>query len=160
MKKLFIFTLALMLASSFLKAQTSDPELDYIKQAYSKNKKDIVKAYMVLNAKDSAAFWPVYNEYDMGREKLAVERIHSLNEYVANYNKMTNEMADKLGNAILNNTLALDKLNLDYFAKFSKAVGAANSAKYLQLEIYLQTAWRNIIQDELPLVKALDKTQK
>ncbi len=159
MKKLLIFSLAMMIASSFLKAQASDPELEYIKQAYSKNKKDIVKAYMAFSAKDSTAFWPVYAEYDMGREKLAVERVHTLNEYVANYNKMTNELADKLGTSLLNNTLSLDKLNLDYFAKFSKAVGAVNAAKYLQLEIYLQTSWRNIIQDELPLVKALDKTQ-
>ena len=72
----------------------------------------------------------------------------------------TPEIADKLVKSSFDNTISLDKLNADYYDKIKKAVGAINSAKYMQLEIYLQTMWKAVIQSNIPLVGAVDKSKQ
>jgi len=160
MKKLFILTAAVMLSATFVKAQTADPELDYIKKAYSKEKKEIVNEYMKLDSLQTAKLWPVYTAYETSREKLALQRIQLLDEYDTNTASLTPELVDKLANALLTNSISLDKLNLTYYKKMKKAAGAINAAKYMQLEVYLQTTWRSVLQELVPLVGELDKTKK
>ena len=160
MKKLFILTAAVMLSAICVKAQTADPELDYIKKAYSKEKKEIVNEYMKLDSLQAAKFWPVYTAYETSREKLALQRIQLLDEYDTNTASLTPELVDKLANALLTNSISLDKLNLTYYKKMKKAAGAINAAKYMQLEVYLQTTWRSVLQELVPLVGELDKTKK
>jgi plasmid maintenance system antidote protein VapI len=160
MKKLFILTIAIMFAVIYLKAQNADPELDYIKKAYSKDKKTIVDQYMNLDVQEGGKFWPVYSEYETSREKLAQERYGLINEYVNNSDKLTPEMADRLAKGVLTNNINLEKLNLDNYQKMKKAVGPIKAAKYLQLETYLQTTWRGMVQDNIPLISTLDKTKQ
>lgn len=160
MKKLFILAAAVVLSATFLKAQTADPELDYIKKAYSKEKKAIVNEYMKLDEQGGTKFWPVYDAYEASREKLAVQRIGLLDEYDTNADKLTDELADKLAKALLANNVSLDKLNQKYYGKMKKAVGALSAAKFMQLEVYLQTTWRSVLQELVPLIGELDKTKK
>jgi hypothetical protein len=159
MKKILILASAIMLSTTFVNAQASDPELDYIKKAYSKDKKTIVDEYMQLDVQEGAKFWTVYGAYEKSREKLAQERLKLIEEYVSNADKLTPALADKLATAVLTNNVSLDKLNLEYYGKVKVAIGAIKAAKYMQLETYLQTTWRVVIQDMVPLIDALDKTQ-
>ena len=160
MKKLFFVTAVFMLSAFSVKAQTADPELDYIKKDYSKDKKTIVDEYMNLDVQEGAKFWAVYGAYETGREKLAKERFKLIDEYVINVAKLTPELADRLATAALANNMNLDKLNLEFYGKMKKAIGAVKAAKYMQLETYLQTTWRGVIQDNLPFIGELDKTQQ
>jgi len=168
MKK-FIVLAGLMLASTLFinaqtatstKAQADDPELDYIKKAYSKEKKTIVDEYMGLDVQAGAKFWAIYGDYEAKREKLATERLKLIEEYINNADNLSEAQADKLAKAALNNTINLDKLNLDNYEKMKKAIGAVRAAKYMQLETYLQTAWRGVVQQNVPLITELDKSQK
>jgi hypothetical protein len=160
MKKLFFVTIAVMFISLFAEAQTSDPELDYIKKAYSKDKKTIVDQYMGLDVQEGGKFWPLYGDYEASREKLAHERFTILTQYVNSLDQLTPELADKLAKSILTNNINLEKLNLDNYEKMKKAIGAIKAAKYLQLETYLQTSWRALVQDNIPLIGDLDKTKQ
>jgi hypothetical protein len=160
MKNFFILTIFIMLSPLFLKAQTADPELDYIKNAYSKEKKTIVDEYMGLDVKEGGKFWPVYAAYESRREKLALARIKLIDEYVEKADDITAAQADKTANAALANSVSLSNLNLEYYKKMKLAVGAIKAAKFMQLETYLQNAWRGFVQENVPLIKDLDKTQK
>jgi hypothetical protein len=160
MKRLLVLMITVMFTSMIVKAQTGDPELDYIKKTYAKDKKTIVAEYMNLGMQDSVKFWPLYTEYEAKRETLASARIDLINQYVNGYSTLTPEIADKLVKSSFDNTISLDKLNADYYDKIKKAVGAINSAKYMQLEIYLQTMWKAVIQSNIPLVGAVDKSKQ
>jgi hypothetical protein len=159
MKRVFIFITAILISSCFVKAQSGDPESDYIKKTYSKDKKAVVDEYMNLNVQDGGKFWPVYADYEANREKLATARINLINQYVIGYDSLTPERTDKLIKSSFDNTISLDKLNSDYYDKMKKAVGAVNAAKYMQLEIYLQTMWKAVVQSNIPLIGALDQTK-
>ena len=161
MKKFpLLFVAALILSPVFLSAQTQDPELDYIKQSYSKEKKTIVDEYMGLNVQEGAKFWAIYGAYEAKREKLAVARVKLIQDYVNKAEGITAAQADKIATAALTNTISLDKLNLEYYTKIKAAIGAVKAAKFIQLETYLQTAWKVFVQNNIPLISELDKTQK
>jgi hypothetical protein len=160
MKKLFILTASILFTVVFVKAQSADPELDYIKKTYSKDKKTIVDEYMNLNVQDGGKFWPLYADYEANREKIAAVRIDLINQYVNGYSTLTPEIADKLVKSSFDNTISLDKLNSDYYDKIKKVIGAISAAKYMQLEIYLQTMWKAVVQSNIPLIGAINQTKQ
>ncbi len=159
MKKVFILSAAMMITALYVKAQASDPELDYIKKAYSKEKKDLVSNYMALDVQEGGKFWPVYSAYEASREKLAHQRYNLMSQYVHSAGHMTPEGADKLAKGILDNNVSLEQLNRDNYNKMKIAIGPIKAAKFLQLETYLQTTWRAYVQDNVPLIGELDKTK-
>jgi hypothetical protein len=160
MKKLFILTVAILFTAVYVKAQASDPEQDYIKKTYSKDKKTIVDEYMNLNVQDAGKFWPLYAEYEASREKIAAVRINLITQYVNGFSTLTPDATDKLVKASFDNNISQDKLNSDYYEKIKKAIGAVNAAKYMQLEIYLQTMWKAVVQSNIPLIGSLDKSKQ
>src|SRR5690349_11689700 len=160
MKKYLILTTLLVTSHVLVWAQTTDPELDYIKKVYSKEKKTIVDEYMELDVQQGAKFWSVYGNYEAKREKLAQERLKLMEDYVNSADGINAASADKIAKAALNNTVSLAKLNVEFYEKMKKAVGAINAAKFMQLETYLQTAWRAVVQENIPLIKELEKTEK
>jgi hypothetical protein len=160
LKKILLFGVMMTFMIIQVKAQASDPEMDYIKKTYSKDKRTIVDEYMSLNVQDGGKFWPVYADYEANREKLATARINLINQYVSGYDSLTPEITDKLIKASFENTISLDKLNADYYDKMKKAVGAVNAAKYMQLEIYLQTMWKAVVQSNIPLIGQLNNTKQ
>jgi hypothetical protein len=160
MKNLLILAAVIVLSPLVLKAQSADPELDYIKSTYSKEKKMIVEEYMGLDVQQSSKFWPVYGAYESKREKLAVERLKAIEDYVNKADAITAAQADKAATVALTNSVNLSKLNLDTYTKMKAALGAVKAAKFMQLETYLQTAWRGWVQENIPVISDLDKTQK
>ncbi len=155
-----MLSIAILCSVSFLKAQSSDPESDYIKKTYSKNKQEIVSEYMNLSSQDSAKFWPVYAAYEASRQKLAAVRIDLINQYINGYSTITPSQTDMLVKSSLDNTIAQDKLNSDYYSKMKNVVGPVNAGKCMQLEIYLQTMWKAVVQSNIPLIGQLDKTKQ
>jgi len=160
MRSIFMLATFALLSFSYSNAQSADPELDYIKKAYSKEKKTIVDEYMKPDVQEGAKFWPVYAAYESAREKLAVDRVKLIDQYLSSADMLTPETADKLAIQVLNNNLALEKLNLDTYGKMKKVIGSIKAAKFLQMEIYLQTTWKSFVQDNIPLIGELDKTEK
>ena len=156
--KHFLFSAALLvLPTLFLSAQSNDPELDYIKKTYSQDKKTIVADYLKLTVDQGAKFWPLYANYEKKREKLAVERLKLIQKYIDQSDTITSTQADKIALAALNNSISLDKLNLETYGKVKTAVGARKAVQFMQLESYLQTMWRSYVQENIPLIGELDK---
>ena len=156
MKHSLFFTALLVLPTLFLRAQSNDPELDYIKQTYSQDKKTIVAQYLELTVDQGAKFWPIYASYEKKREKLAVERLKLIQKYIDQSDTITSAQADKIATAALNNSINLDRLNLETYTKMKTAVGARKAAQFIQLESYLQTMWRSYVQENIPLIGELD----
>ena len=160
MKKLFTFIVLLLFVSSFVMAQSNKEDVDIIQSAFGKDKKELVRDYMELPAKDSAAFWKLYDEYEDKRKLIGRERINLLEQYANGYQKLDNAKAEKLATAILSNDAKYNTLYQTYFKKFSEVLGARNAAKFLQLEMYVQTYVRANVMREIPLIGDLDKQKQ
>jgi len=159
MKKVsLIFMMAFAMFSSY--AQSSFKEdVDVLQSVYGKSKSDLVKQYMNLSDAQSAAFIKVYDDYETKRKALGQTKFQLINDYAANYETLTNAKADELAKGTLKNHIGYEKLYCKTYSKAKKAIGAINAAKFIQLEVYLQTIIRAEILESIPFIGELDKTK-
>lgn len=159
MKKLsIIFIMAI--ASFSTNAQSSFKEdVEVLQSVYGKSKSDLVKQYMNLSDTQAAAFTKIYDSYEESRKALGQTKFQLINDYAANYATLTDAKADELAKATLKNHIAYEKLYEKTYSQSKKAIGAINAAKFIQLEVYLQTIIRSEILEAIPFIGELDKTK-
>ncbi|MGL2963793.1 hypothetical protein ACSVH2_08250 [Flavobacterium sp. RSB2_4_14] len=159
MKKLFLVVLLSTTVATFAQSTTKE-ELDIIQGVYGKSKKELAVAFMNLSEPQNAAFFKVYDAYELERKALGAKKVEIIESYAKDYYTLTDESADVLAKATLKNNADFEKLLSKYYGKAKKEVGAINAAKFMQFEIYLQTAVRSEIQEAVPFIGELDKTKK
>lgn len=159
MKKLSII-LVLAIASFSSYAQSSYKEdVELVQSIYGKSKSDLVRQYMNLSDTQAAAFTKVYDNYEAERKTLGQKKLQLINDYATNYATLTDEKADELAKGALKNNQDYEKLYSKTYGQAKKVIGAINAAKFIQLEVYLQTVIRGEIQDTIPFIGELDKTK-
>lgn len=152
--------LAAMLFSSVTFSQSNKEDIDIIQASYGKSKKELINEYMKLTEPKAAAFWTLYDEYEVERKALGREKIRLIEDYANNYKSLTNEKADELMHAAIENNLSMEKLYKKYYDKFSETLGGVSAAKFMQMEVYLQTVVRYAIQEEIPFIHEMDESKK
>jgi hypothetical protein len=152
--------LAAMLFTSAAFSQSNKEDVDIIQAAYGKSKKDLVNEYMKLTEPKAAAFWKLYDEYEVERKALGREKIRLIEDYANNLKGLTDAKADELMKAAIENNLNMEKLYKKYYDKFSVVLGGVMAAKFMQMEVYLQTVVRSAVQEEIPFIHEMDETKK
>jgi hypothetical protein len=151
MKKVTLLLVFALFAVSFAKAQSNKEEIDLMQAAFGMEKKAIVTEFVKVDAAQKDAFWKIYDEYETERKVLGKQRIDLLNKYAENYNKMTNESADKMASDIMSLSEKTDKMLISYYGKVKKATNGIVAFQFYQVEVYLLTGVRLMIQEQLPL---------
>ena len=141
-------------------AQVTKDEVQFVQSIWGMEKRQIVTDFMKLDEATAAKFFPIYDKYSEEMKKLGAERIAIISEYASNYTTMTDVKADELIMRLLKNNEAIDKLMIKYYHMVKKEIGGMRAAQFLQLELYLQTAIRSEIQNNIPFIGELDKLEK
>lgn len=155
MKKLFLVLILAVSANSIAQSVAKE-DVEIIQSVYGKSKADLVKNYMGLSGAQATEFYTVYDQYEAERKILGEKKIQIINDYANNYSNLTDEKADELAQANLKNNMDFDKLHSKYYSKCKKVIGAKNAAKFMQLEIYLQTTIISEIQNSIPFIGEMD----
>ncbi|WP_264553995.1 hypothetical protein [Flavobacterium sp. N2038] len=159
MKKLSLI-LIMAFASFSVNAQSAFKEdVDVLQSVYGKSKSELVTQYMNLSDAQATAFTKVYDNYETERKALGRTKFQLLNDYAANYATLTDAKADELAKATLKNHIAYEKLYEKTYNQAKKAIGSINAAKFIQLEVYLQTIIKGEILEAIPFIGELDKTK-
>ncbi|PWB21910.1 hypothetical protein [Flavobacterium sp. HTF] len=159
MRKIII-VLAILFAVNFGYSQSSFKEdVDVVQSIYGKSKSDLMKEYMNLSDSQAVLFAKVYEKYEEERKALGQVKFQLINNYAANYATLTDQKADELAKGILKNNLDYEKLYTKTYSQAKKAIGAINAAKFMQIEVYLQTIIRGEILDSIPFIGELEKTK-
>ena len=153
--------LLLLLPGLRLAAQNNeDEQLQLIRDQWGVDKKQLIMDYMKFSDAESKKFWPIYDAYMKEQRMLMDSRIKMIKDYATNYSKLTNAKATELTNKVLDNDMAQSRLAKTYYAKFSTAITPLRASQYMQVEYYLNTTIKSMIQDEIPFVGELDKSKK
>jgi hypothetical protein len=115
---------------------------------------------MQIPEQQATAFWSLYDAYETDRRELGTRRYELIAEFADNYKNLTDEKADKIALGLLDNTIKLDKLHETYYGKIKKATSAITAAKFMQLEIYLQSQIRSEIQETIPFIGEIELLEK
>ena len=153
MKKVLVL-LAFAFMGSQVIAQSNEAEM--LVSMFKVEKKALLMDFLQLSDSEAAAFWPVYEEYDMARGHISQKRIDLITKYAEQYASMTPEMADQLLNESFALRASLEGLHKSYYKKFKKAVGAVRGAQFVQFERFIDNAIDSQLNNSLPLIGELD----
>jgi hypothetical protein len=154
MKTIVFIIAAFASISSF--GQATNDEITVMQTVYGIDKRKLVSDYMAIPENQAVAFWSLYDKYEIDRRDLGKERIDLIGQYADNYRSLTDEKADKIASGILDNQIKFDKLHQSYYGKVKKATSAITAAKFMQLEIYLQSQIRSEIQETIPFIGEIE----
>jgi hypothetical protein len=141
---------------SFSSSWAQTDELALIQKLYGMEKRAMIAEFMQVSEAEKAAFWEVYDAYEVGRKELADTRFSLLERYANQYETLTDEQTDQLVKESVKMNMSMDKLKKKYYAKMKKATSTKTAAKFLQFENYLGTAVRFQILDSIPFVGEYD----
>ena len=152
MKKL-VFLFTALIFAGILNAQSNKEEIDFIQAIFGMEKKALVSDFMQVKPAYQEAFWKLYDEYEAERKTLGKQRVDLLNQYAANFNSMSSEVADKWMADVIKMTSANEKLITSYYKKIKKISDPVTALKFYHVESYILNSIRQAITSELPFVK-------
>jgi len=98
----------------------------------------IVKEIMQLSDSDGEKFWPVYRQYESERAKLDDAEAQLMNEYVKDYQTMTDAEADQLMSKSFDLEAQRAGLRKKYFETMEKDLSASTAARFFEVDSQLQ----------------------
>jgi Spy/CpxP family protein refolding chaperone len=111
-----------------------DADVQLMRQDLRSQRKQITAANVNLTADESTKFWPIYDQYIQETIKINDTRWALIKEYAANYNSMTDQLAEdymKRSTAIQQQLVALRE---KYVPTFEKVVSPKKTAQWYQID--------------------------
>lgn len=156
MKSIVTFALAVLLAVAAVpraEAQNARDTLEVLRSEVLADRKAVVAEAMGLTETESAAFWPVYDEYQTAVNSMRKRRMDIILDYAGAYPNVTDEKAGEL----LASHLALKKdwaeVEAKFVDKFKKVLPAKKVARYYQIENKIDAIINYELAAQIPMVR-------
>jgi hypothetical protein len=149
MKKVTVL-LFVLFTMSFVNAQSSKEEIDFIQATFGMEKKALVDEFVKVDASQKDAFWKLYDEYETARKDLGKKRIELFVQYGENFDKLTSEFADTWTKEVLSLSKKTDALLVSYYKKIKKVTNPVVALQFYQLEVYILNSIRLAISEGIP----------
>ena len=153
MRKLLFIIIALLLVNTVAYGKDVDAYVELLKSDVRTQKVAIISKALQLTYEESSAFWPVHREYELELSKIIDDRIELINNYVQNYDNLTDEKARELARKVFSLEKRRTKLKKKYFKRFERALSATIAAKFIQVENQINLLIDLQIASKLPLIK-------
>jgi Spy/CpxP family protein refolding chaperone len=108
---------------------------------------------MDLTPDEMQAFWPLYREYRLEAIGLGDRIIDLIIRYAANYDQVTDEVADRLLADFVGIEQARAALKAKYLPRFKQVLPARKVARFYQLENKLDLAILAEMAEYIPLAR-------
>jgi hypothetical protein len=147
-------TLALAADKPIVNEKFSDlePAIQMLRDEVGKDRRDVVKANMLLTNSEAARFWPIYDEYRAEMRKVGDRRVKLITDYAASRDSMSEDEANRL----LKESLDIDKQRVEvkegYVKKFEKEVSARTTARFFHIESKLDAVADSVRAAKIPLI--------
>jgi len=156
MMKIVAIVLAALMGSALpaTAQESSDTNMEILKQKLKADKKLIVAGNMDLSEADAKKFWPVYDAYQKDLEQVNQKLGQTIKEYAEAFNK--GPVQDNTAKKLLNEVLSLDeqetKLKRTYADKLEKVLPYSKVARYIQIESKIRALIKMELAQQIPLV--------
>ena len=129
-----------------------EPAIQMLRQEVGKDRREIVKANMLLTNSEAARFWPIYDQYRADMTKVGDRRVKLITDFAANRDSMSEDEGARL----LKERLAIEKekndVREDYVKKFQKELSARTTARFFQIDQKLDAAVDAALAAKIPLI--------
>lgn len=128
-------------------------EIELLRSVAQTERQAIVRQAMILTDQESAAFWPVYNEYRAEVAKVSNQLVKVVTDYAAQRDTLTDAQAKTLLNDHIKFEQDLLKIRRKYIARFNKAMPMTKVARFYQVENKLDILQKMDIASQIPLAR-------
>jgi len=118
-----------------------------------KAKSQVISEVMRFDASQAAKFWPVYTEFEKEFTKIGDGIQALVKDYIANYDRMTPEAADRLATKLLDIEQQRLDLKKKYYARVKGALDAVTATRFLQVESQLEKLLDLQLAAQLPTME-------
>jgi hypothetical protein len=128
------------------------PAIAELRQEAGQDRRNIVRANMLLTETESARFWPLYDEYRAERHKIGDRRVRLITDFLAQQNSMSEDQARALANedfAILKDT---GELKTKWYKKMTKDLSDRTVARFFHIDEKLDAAADIALAANIPLI--------
>ena len=129
-----------------------EPAIKELRDAVGKDRRDIVKANMLLTNSEAARFWPIYDEYRAEMNKIGDKRVKLITDFAANRNSMSEDEGMRLLKERIDIEKEKNDLRGDYVKKFNKELSARTTARFFQIDQKLDAAVEAALAAKIPLI--------
>jgi hypothetical protein len=113
----------------------------------------IITEVMGFTEDEDAKFWPLYRDYEGKLAKINDDRLAGIKEYALNFDKMTNEIADKLARGALGLEARRHALKVEFYDRLQSALSPKTAARFLQVENQILLLLDLQIAASLPIIQ-------
>jgi hypothetical protein len=148
--------LALPVAVQAQEGTTAEEEawFDLIRTDVRAEKATLVRQALDLNAEQLTAFEPIYEEYEGELKLIWDSHLELIETYAAQYETMTDEQAEELGEWAMELEIQRIQLLRETFRTLIEGIGAVQAARFIQVENRLDMLVNMEIMSELPMLEA------
>ena len=111
-----------------------------------------VQQNLMMTGTEEAAFWPIYDKYTAEIKKVTDLRVKVITDYAANYDELTDAVADRLMADSFKYNERLNTVRKDYMGRFKKVLPSVKVARFYQIENKLDAIGNFALAREIPLV--------
>ena len=130
-----------------------EPAIQMLRQDVGRDRREIVKANMLLTNSEAARFWPLYDQYRTEIHKVGDRRLKVITDYAANRDSMSEEEANRLAREWLDAEKERVGIKEDYLKKFQKeGLSARTTARFFQIDQKLDAAVDAALAARIPLI--------
>jgi uncharacterized protein (UPF0216 family) len=128
-------------------------QIEAMRTVLQTERKILIMNEMTLTSEEAENFWPLYDEYRAEAKKIGDLRVKVITDYAANFESMTDEMANKLLDDSMKFEEQSVKLEKKYLKKFRKILPGIKVTRYFQLENKLDAIINFDLASEIPLME-------
>ena len=129
-----------------------EPAIQMLRQEVGKDRRELVKANMLLTNSEAARFWPIYDEYRAEMNKIGDKRVKLITDFAANRNSMSEDEGMRLLKERIDIEKEKNDLRGDYVKKFNKELSARTTARFFQIDQKLDAAVEAALAAKIPLI--------
>jgi DNA-directed RNA polymerase len=141
-------------ARSIVNEKFSDfaPAIAELRQEAGQDRRNIVRANMLLTETESARFWPLYDEYRAERQKIGDRRVRLVTDFLADENSMTEDQARTLANEDFAIEKDTSELKAKWYKKMTKVLSERTVARFFHIDEKLDAAADLALAANIPLI--------
>jgi hypothetical protein len=113
----------------------------------------LITGMMQFSEADDQKFWPVYREYEGELSSINDQRLALIREYAQAYEKLTDEIANRLAHAALDLEARRNALKTKYYERLTTILPARTAARVLQVENQILLLLDLQIAASLPVIE-------
>jgi hypothetical protein len=128
------------------------PVIAELRQEAGQDRRNIVRANMLLTETESARFWPLYDEYRAERKKIGDRKVRLITDFLADKNSMSEDEARTLANEEFAIEKDTSELKAQWYKKMTKVLSERTIARFFHIDEKLDAAADLALAANIPLI--------